>query len=683
MNKNPFIPLTREEQQNIVSYFKMNIISEELLLSGDVIFDYVGLKQPKKKSVLKYLNNDGSPPKRKAEVRIYYYTNDKYVVYEVFLQNSNVVKIISCDVIKKARPSFNCADENKAIETSLQNEEVLKALYDAGVKPDQVQNVSFDVSVDGRIYKACPCKKCKKYQTKCNPNITKIIYETKPRPHSFCLVPFWNDNDIERDPPYAADVSFYNQPIGNILIIYDRLSDSVLKVYNGHEEIPIQKGNLNWTNRPKGETLNKIKSTTKNNFTINQNVVNWSDWQFTIGFDPTIGLILYDVSFLDRTVWIEDKTAKPVRRSILYQAGLSELITAYANPEEPLQKNFLDINEYPARDFIVPQIKDIDYPEYAELLSFDVTLPNGTNFPLENVVSIYEKDSGFLWRHTGYSCNYDRTDQGLSGIELHVSTVHVIANYDYMFNWIFTLDGRIKYQVCASGVLETSATKLTSISKNEDEMIGGSLIKPNVFGLTHSHCANIRLDFAIDGNENTIAEVDYVNKKSQQTNPYGNFFTEEETVLKTEKDATRKQNFDKLRSWVIYNENSENYLGYHRGYKIEPGLSIFNLYQKDERIIKRANYMLNSINVSLYRDGEYYALGKYPVESEKDTGIRKYIKNDENIVNKDIVVWYSVGFGHKPDVEQYPVMNKEIIEFSIVPENFFNENPALYINNPI
>ena len=76
------------------------------------------------------------------------------------------------------------------------------------------------------------------------------------------------------------------------------MSDRILKVYNGKKNIPIRKDNPKWNARPVGKVLNTLNTTiTKNNFTIKDNIVEWSDWRFIIGFDPTVGSVLYNVSF--------------------------------------------------------------------------------------------------------------------------------------------------------------------------------------------------------------------------------------------------------------------------------------------------------------------------------------------------------------------------------------------------
>lgn len=675
---NIFKPLSQNEQENIVNYFKKNIIDASLLVKNKIMFDYVGLKQPSKEKALYYLNHKRSnnnsnpppPPERMAEVRIYEVEKDKYTEYILLLEENNVVKLVEKNVIKGARPTYKDYNEDTATSVALKDKRVIQALLDSGVTMEEMTNIAFDVNVDGRIYKAQPCKnikECNQLRTDDNPNITNILYKTMPRPHSYYLIPYL------RTTPYLN--SFYNQPISDIMILYNALTNTILDVYKGSEKLPIQKNNPDWNARPRGNLLNKVTNiieNNKNNFTINDNVVEWSDWKFTIGFHETFGLVLHNVSFLDRTGWIADNNSKPVRRDILYQANIAELITTYAaNPNIQNQSNILQLGEYTAGRFTRGQIKGIDYPEYASLLSFYFTRPNGDVRLKKDIVSIYEKDPGFLWRFN----NFGNNNQGQTGIELHISTLYSVGNDDFTFSWIFSLDGKIKFEVCNSGVLRTLASKSDSVKSASDV-----LIRPNVIANSYCHNAVMRLDFAVDGIKNTICEVNYKNKKDN--NPFGNVFVEKKKILKCEKKATRNQNFNLQRAWIVYNKKSTNYMGNSRGYKLEPGLSMFKLYNPYQRVCKRANYLLNTINVSLYRDEEYYPTGKYPVESEKDAGIRKYTKNNESIVDKDLVVWYSFGMSHKPTLENYPYTIKKTFDFSITPHNFFNENPSLYINNP-
>jgi hypothetical protein len=72
----------------------------------------------------------------------------------------------------------------------------------------------------------------------------------------------------------------------------------------------------------------------------------------------------------------------------------------------------------------------------------------------------------------------------------------------------------------------------------------------------------------------------------------------------------------------------------------------------------RSGFTFHHFWVTPYRDGELYAAGAYPTQATKEyRDTLYYYANEELIENRDIVVWYSLGFARVPQPEDYPLMS--------------------------
>ncbi|RNL55189.1 tyramine oxidase, partial [Arthrobacter oryzae] len=75
---------------------------------------------------------------------------------------------------------------------------------------------------------------------------------------------------------------------------------------------------------------------------------------------------------------------------------------------------------------------------------------------------------------------------------------------------------------------------------------------------------------------------------------------------------------------------------------------------------------------------ERCAAGEFPNQSTgKHDGLHVWTQADRNIVDEDLVVWYTFGMHHVVRLEDWPIMPRQNIGFMLEPHGFFNQNPTL------
>jgi primary-amine oxidase len=250
-----------------------------------------------------------------------------------------------------------------------------------------------------------------------------------------------------------------------------------------------------------------------------------------------------------------------------------------------------------------------------------------------------------------------------------LSFIATVDNYEYGFYWYFYQDGTIQYEIKLTGVLLCGA--LADYSKY------GTVVAPEVNALNHQHFFGMRLDFDIEGGNNSVYEVNTEAEPAGPNNPVGNAFFAKSTLLATELEAQRIIDPLAGRYWKIVNPSVHNRLGQPVGYKLIPGDTILPFAQPDAPIIKRAGFMTKHLWVTPYTVDEKYPAGNYPNQHPGGEGLPKWTQADRSIENTDLVVWYVFGHHHIPRPEDWPVMPVAYAGFTLKPVGFFDANPAL------
>ena len=159
---------------------------------------------------------------------------------------------------------------------------------------------------------------------------------------------------------------------------------------------------------------------------------------------------------------------------------------------------------------------------------------------------MHEEDYGTLWKHTDVASDHSEIRRSR---RLVVSSFFTIGNYDYGLFWYLYLDGTIEFEAKLTGTLY-----LRAIHEGEETPYG-ALVAPGVNGMVHEHYFNIRLDMSIDGDDNTVVEVEAERIPAGSENPYGNAHTSKETIISSEINGARDLAPENGRFWKIINRS--------------------------------------------------------------------------------------------------------------------------------
>ena len=455
----------------------------------------------------------------------------------------------------------------------------------------------------------------------------------------------------------------YARPIDGVIPVVNLNKMEVIRVEDyGVVPLPPKSGNYS------REYIDEFRSDIKPlditqpqgpSFEVQGHFVRWQKWQFRIGFTPREGLILYTVGYED------GGRVRP----IIYRASLSDMVVPYGDPRpHHYRKNAFDVGEYGVGTLANSLTLGCDC--LGEIYYFDAFMTNsrGDVVKIDNAVCLHEEDFGILWKHVDWRT--EETEVRRSR-RLVVSFIATVGNYEYGFFWYFYQDGTIQYEVKLTGIVNTAA------AAPGEEPKYGTLVAPQLNAPIHQHFFNVRLDMCVDGQHNSVYEVNTEAEPLGPDNPYGNAFFAHSSLLTTESEAQRVINPFSGRYWKIVNPSSHNSLGQPVAYKLIPGENILPFAHPEASVSKRAGFMNKHLWVTPYQPDEMFSSGDYPNQHPGDEGLPKWTQANRAIKDTDVVVWYTFGQHHVPRPEDWPVMPVAYIGFKLKPLGFFDANPAL------
>jgi primary-amine oxidase len=401
-------------------------------------------------------------------------------------------------------------------------------------------------------------------------------------------------------------------------------------------------------------------------YKIENGEVSWQNWLFRIRLDQRIGTVLNLVRFVDQ--------GRP--RSILYEASVSELFVPYMDPNNGWNNRvFVDAGEFYATGFLAPLRPGVDCPADATWFDGLSASENGAPKFTSNEACLFERDpENPAWRHFEDGEIYGRPTR-----ELVLRSAATIGNYDYILDWRFSPDGTIEVAVGATGVIETKPTieEKAPDHENNGEPEYGQFVGPHTMGVDHDHFFSFRLDFDVDGENNSFMADRLVPRRLDNDPMRKSIWVVEPNVAAREKDAILDIQLDKPSMWMFVNPSVKGPLNHPTGYEVMPGATAKSLLVPDDPPQKVGAFSEHQFWVTPYNENERYAAGVYPISSKGNDGLAVWTQANRPITNTDIVGWYTLGFHHVTRTEDWPMMPTMWHSFYLRPFHFFQANPVL------
>ena len=613
----PLDPLSSQELRDVVEHAR-NVWK----LDHRHLFAMVQLHEPSKGVINNWKNSD--QVERAAKITLWNSATSTVIEAVITVEG----KEISFTEIPGAKAPILSTESEKAIKAAKADKRIIAALKDRGINDlDQVHMETWPIGAQ----------------------IPKDLDDGR----RLIWTPMW-----QRPTEFA---NLYAHPINGLHAIVDLDSGEVVFVENT-EIIPIPQTPGPYRENQTGANIKlkdlAIVQSEGPSFSLEGWKVNWERWNLRVGFCQREGLVIHDVKFKD-----QDK-----ERKIAHRLSIAELVIPYGDPSQgAYRKNAFDTGEFGLGNYTNSLTLGCDCLGEIVYLDAAVTTPNGSIKEIPNAICMHEEDNGILWKHV----DADGHTEVRRGRRFVVSSIVTVNNYEYGYFWYFYQDGTIEFEAKLTGIVLTVADAIGKDHPSATEL------EPGLWAPYHQHILCARLDLDIDGEKNSVLEVESFAHPQGEKNPYGGAYETRETLFTKEKESQRVIDPFSGRYWKIVNEQVKNHMDHPVGYKLIPGHTTFPLALPESTIGKKAAFMYKHLWVTRNNDSEKYPAGDYPFQHPGGAGLPEWTKANRNIENEDVVLWYVFGTNHIPRTEDWPVMPVERTGFHLKPSGFFARSPGI------
>jgi primary-amine oxidase len=456
----------------------------------------------------------------------------------------------------------------------------------------------------------------------------------------------------------------YAHVIEGVIAIVDTARQEVFAIED-HGVKPVNATCDNYTaehNRPMRDDVKPLEISQPQGvgFTLDGPQMTWQKWRFRINMHPLEGLVLHGVEYREGDEY----------RSVMHRGSLAEMIVPYGDPDSAhYWRSAFDVGEYGLGKLANSLRLGCDC--LGEIVYLDAVMADddGNPITIENAICIHEEDAGILWKHTDWVTG--DVDVRRSR-KLVISFIATVGNYHYGFYWNFFQDGHIEVDTKLLGVVQTRALEPGETPAH------ATPVAANLAATYHQHLFSFRLDMEVDGWQNSVYQNDVGGEPVGAANPHGNAIRLTKTLIAREQDGDGITDPQSARSWTVVNPGKRNKWGVPVGYKLLPGWASDTLIARAPSLmVERAGFATKNVWVTPYSPDEMRSAGEHPNADRSGAGLPAWTAANRPVENTDVVLWHTVGVTHIPRSEDWPVMPVEVAGFMLLPNNFFDRNPAL------
>ncbi len=618
---------------------EIRLVSQILLAEGKIDTSYrfylINLKEPPKNEIKEFA--PGMNFRREAFASVYDRANNR--TFEAVL-DLNTKKTISFEQIPGVTPGLFSQDA-VAAAIVMKDEQWLAGLAKRGLAADSI-------SVNTWVFAG--------------------EMGVAPPDHRELICVPQHKNRKYRDLPIDGLVAYVDLTAGKVLKVLDDGGKGFYK--------PQDVGYFNSDSAklllPKNKPL-LITQPEGPSFTVQGFQVTGNVWSFRVGMHNREGLVIYDVKYNDRGVM----------RPIMHRASVAEMFVPYGSTDLGLASwNYFDGGAYRMgqSERMLSQLgpnwsnkmkAGADVPANSIFLPGYFHSEKGKPVHMDSVIALFEEYPGPVTRHGKFS---------QEARNLVAKYFTRIGNYDYGFKWVFREDGSIDVKIELTGIVGIKGVnRTTDLPGGADETYNGvyygTLVAPHIEAVNHQHFFSFRLDMDVDGTENILEEMNTVAIPPGKGNPWNNAFVKQMSLIKNESEGQRNVNPASNRHWMVANANSVNGLGQQKSYVLMPGHNASPLAAAGSAARKVADFLEHHVYTTAFHEKEIFPAGDYPNSRGITDGLPSW-NNNEDLVGKDVVLWYNMGITHIVRPEDWPVMNVHQIGFSLTPFGFFDSNPV-------